>query len=275
MPKSSFFDTVTLPQGAVPGGMPQGAIPGGGPGMSFPSMAPSRLDPKLRAYYENVYGSKADVEWNPTTNRADVNVRAPVGDHQNQFFLNAGGYYQPSGTGTPSDYGVRLGFEKKIAPQGMSGGELLNRVLSQDPSVQSLGIQGQVIPASVRSGILSSLSPDKLKELSDQVREAQRTVKDEQLGIRPGATKFKYGIDFGGSSNQTNSDYAQVDPVDFARGYAGTLRQGQSLGESLGGSLADPNPQPGYKTPGINPDGEPAINPYTGEVLIKKERLMY
>ena len=224
MPKSSFFDTVTLPQGAVPGGMPQGAIPGGGPGMGFPSMAPSRLDPKLRAYYENIYGSKADVEWNPTTNRADANFRAPVGDHQNQFFLNAGGYYQPSGAGTPSDYGVRLGFEKKIAPQGLSGGQLINRVLAPE-----MGIQEGTIPASVRSGILSELSPDKLKELNQKVKEAQREEKDRQLGIVPGAIKYKYGIGFGGeesdSRNQQVPGSAVIDPRSFLQNFSGALGQ--------------------------------------------------
>ena len=203
MPKSSFFDAVTLPQGAVPGGTPQRRpLPGAGA-------------PPLGAYYNNIYGTGANVNWNPSTNRVSADLHAPIGDHQNQLFLNAAGYYQPSGSAGASDYGFRLGFEKKIEPRGETGGRLLDRVLSRDPSIQALGVQeGAVLPANVRTGILSSLPPEKLKELSDQVREAQRIAKDEQLGIRPGAPKYSGGIFVGspgdasrGSSGSQEEDY--------------------------------------------------------------------
>jgi hypothetical protein len=235
MPESSFFTPMEM-----------------GPGLDgFPS--PTRpkpptyvADPKLTAGYRNVYGSQLGVSVSPVTQRASLEGQIPIGDHQRQLFLQGGAYAQPgTETGSPSDWGVRLGFSKRIAPQGMSGGEAINRVLQQ-----SVGDPG-VMNASTRSQLIDTFTPEQLQILGREANKIRRDDIDSQLGIRPGTEKYGFGLDVSVPSVRRNDDGSlqqtpQTDPVTFARNFAGTLQQGSSFADpkrNRGGGIIDEIPR--------------------------------
>ena len=68
-------------------------------------------DPKVNLGYQNVYGTNVGLDVSPVSRTASLNARVPIGDYQNQLFGQLGAYVKPgAGTGSPSDWGVRLGF---------------------------------------------------------------------------------------------------------------------------------------------------------------------
>ena len=208
MPDSSFFDPMQI----------------GGPGM-FPGPGPSapRQTPTFKAGYKNVYGTSANLGLNPVTKEASLDFRAPIGDYQNQMFLTGGGYATPSNPGSKADWGVRIGFEKKIAPQGTSMGELIDRSLGQAVGVQSAG----GFSTDSRARMMEAMSPEDRERLFQDLKTAQRQSIDQQLGVIPGATKFGYnlGVDMKGAPE--GMGHGGVNPASFARNYANSLMGNQ------------------------------------------------
>ena len=190
----------------------------GGPVM-FPGEGPSapRQTPTFKAGYRNVYGTSANVGLNPTTKEASLDFRAPVGDHQNQMFLTGGGYATPANPGSKADWGVRIGFEKKIRPQGAPMGQLIDQSLSQAIGVQNAG----EFSNDSRARMMEAMSPEDRQRLFQNVKTAQRQNVDQQLGITPGASKFGYdlGVDMKGVPGLA----VNVDPAAFAKSYANSL----------------------------------------------------
>lgn len=228
-----------------------------GPGLGgFPSpikpKSPTYVaDPKLTAGYRNVYGSNLGVSVSPVTQRASVDGQVPIGDHQRQLFLQGGAWVEPGmETGAPSDWGVRLGFSKKISPKGMSGGEAINRVLQQ-----SSGNSG-VINASTRSQLIDTFTPEQLQLLSQEANKVRRDDIDAQLGIQPGAEKYGFGLNVTVPNLKQNDDGSlqQKDAVRFAQDYADTLQQKSSF--------ADPNRSRG---PGLMDEIPRRYDPTTGQ----------
>jgi len=191
----------------------------GGPGM-FPGGGLPQT-PTFKAGYKNVYGTSANLGLNPVTKAASLDFRAPIGDHQNQMFLTGGGYTTPVNPGSKADWGVRIGFEKKIAPQGAQMGQIIDQALNQGlpAGVQNVG---GFSPES-RAGMMAGMTPEDRERLFKDVQGLKRQSIDQQLGIVPGATKFGYdvGIDMGGAP--IGRGPGNVDPTTFAQNYANNL----------------------------------------------------
>lgn len=255
MPESSFFDPIEM---------------GGFPAPAKPKLPTYAADPRVTAGYRNVFGTQFGVNASPVTQRAGANVQFPIGDHQRQLFLQGDAYVQPgTGQGSPSDYGFRLGISKKIPPQGMSGGEAINQALQQN-----LG-QNNVINASTRSELFNTLTPEQLRILGQDAKQIQRQAIDARLGIREGVEKYGFGLGVDVPNIPRNEDGSLQNPaaITFAKQYAGDLTQG-NFGATRGGFFADPNTKRGVGTPGINPEAEPQIDPYTGEYTMKRSRIL-
>jgi hypothetical protein len=240
MPESSFFDPMQMGTGVDGFQSP------------FKPKPPTyRADPKITAGYRNVYGSNLGVSVSPVTQRASIDGRVPIGDHQRQLFLQGGAWTQPGmETGAPSDWGVRLGFSKKIAPQGMSGGEAINQVLQQS------GVAPGVINASTRSQLINTFSPEQLQLLGQEASKVRRDDIDARLGITPGAEKYGFGLDVTVPNLKQNDDGSlqQTNAVNFAKDYAGALQQNSSF--------ADPNRSRG---PGLMDEIPRRYDPTTGQ----------
>ena len=176
MPDSSFFDPMEM----------------GAPGM-FPMAGPQRQrqTPTFKAGYNNIYGTKANVGFDPVTKQATVDARFPLGDFRNQTFLTGGGYASPATPEQKADWGVRIGFEKKIAPQGLPIGQLIDQSLGQAVGIQNAG--GFSLDS--RARMIEAMSPEDRQRLFQDIKTGQNQYLDRQLGVVPGATK--YGINFG------------------------------------------------------------------------------
>jgi hypothetical protein len=203
-----------------------------------------KADPRVRAGYRNVYGTDVSVGVSPVTKEATLDLRFPVGDHQRQQFFTGGAYVRPAGEGAPADYGFKVGFSKKIQPQGLTGGELINRVLGR--SVNPEG-SSPVINADVRSQLMQSFTPEQLQMLGKEAKQINREYIDTQLGIVPGAEKFGFdvGVDvkdkpqfnnnfsvMPGQPGQVPDTIPGLGPdnpkaAEFARQYAGKLEYRQ------------------------------------------------
>ena len=192
----------------------------GGPGM-FPGGSPSapQQTPTFKAGYRNVYGTSANLGLNPVTKEANLDFRAPVGDHQNQMFLTGGGYATPANSGNKADWGVRIGFEKKIAPQGAPMGQLIDQSLGQAVGVQDAGS----FSTDSRARMIEAMSPEDRQRLFQDIKTAQRQNVDQQLGIIPGATKFGYHLGVDMKSAAGESGNGNVNPTTFAKTYANSL----------------------------------------------------
>ena len=196
-----------------------------------------RQAPTFKAGYNNVYGTRANIGLDPVTKQANVYVRFPVGDHQNQLFLTGGGYATPARPGGNADWGVRVGFEKKIRPQGQQMGQLIDQSLSEAAGVQSAG----GFSNDMRARMMESLTDEERQNLVQNIKNTQRQYIDQQLGIVPGATKFGYdlGVDMksdapiigaGMPSNSAPTEQmsgvgipGNIDPATFAKTYANSL----------------------------------------------------
>ena len=128
----------------------------------------------------------------------------------------------------PSDWGVRFGISKKIGPQGITGGEAINRALEQ-----ATGSSG-TMDASTRSELLNTFSPEQLKILNSSVRDIQRGVIDSQLGITTGTEKYGFGLGVDVPNVKQNEDgtleqrLPNPNALGFAKNYANALQQQNS-----------------------------------------------
>lgn len=256
MPESSFFNPIEMGSFPTPG---------------KPKPPTYVADPRVTAGYRNIYGTQVGVNASPVTQRAGANVQFPIGDHQRQLFLQGDAYVQPgTGQDSPSDYGFRLGITKKIAPRGITAGEAINRALQQN-----LG-QNAVINASTRSELFNTFTPEQLRILGQDAKRAQREDIDARLGILEGAEKYGFGLGVDVPNLPRSEDGSSQNPEarSFAKQYAGNLMQGGS-GAANRGTFADPNLKQGpQRTPGINPEAEPQLDPYTGEYTVKKQIIL-
>jgi len=203
MPESSFFDPLNLPQ-------------------VKPRFS---ADPAFRAGYRNVYGTQIGASVSPVTNQGSLDFQFPIGDHQRQNFITGGAYVRPGSAEVPPDYGFKLGFTKKIQPQGLSGGELINRAVQQQLGAPNS--DGAVLNASNRSDFIGSLTPDQLKMLGQDVRKINRDYIDQKLGIVPGVEKYGFGIGVDVKQKPQMPQWMEsvptIDPKAFAQGYAENL----------------------------------------------------
>jgi len=210
MPESSFFDPIGIP-----------------PGGFTPAKPRFFADPALRAGYQNIYGTRIGASVSPVTNQGSLDFQFPIGDHQKQNFITGGAYVRPGSFQAPSDYGFKLGFTKKIQPQGLSGGDLIDRALQQQVGVPNHS--GPVLNASNRGDFFNSLTADQLKMLSQSAKQINRDYIDQQLGIRPGAEKF--GFDVGVDVRQKldsppgMQDDPVMDPREFVQDYSKLLSE--------------------------------------------------
>ena len=249
MPDSSFFKPIVMGDFPVPG---------------KPNSPTYVVDPRLKTGYKNIFGTQVGVNFSPLTQTAGVDFQFPIGDHQSQLFLGGGAYAQPgTGQGSPSDFGVGLKLTKKIPPTGISGGEAIDRVLRQN--------LGNTINASTKSELFNTFTPEQLRILGQGARQEQRRAVDAALGIVPGAEKYSFYADADFQNVKRNEDgsLANNNPeaTGFAKQYAKRLNGG--------GSLVEPNTGGIKRTPGINPEAEPKINPYTGEYMVKRQPILY
>ena len=167
-----------------------------------------KADPRVRAGYRNVYGTDVSAGVSPVTKEASLDVRFPIGDHQRQQFFTGGAYFRPAGENAPADYGFKVGISKKIQPQGLTGGELINRVLGR--SVNPEG-SSPVINADVRSQLMQSFTPEQLQMLGKEARQINREYIDTQLGIVPGAEKFGFDVGVDVKNNpQFNNNFSMM-----------------------------------------------------------------
>lgn len=229
----------------------------GGP-QSFPTPLPPTYvpDPRFNARYQNVYGTQVGASVSPTTRRGSLDLQFPIGDHQQQLFLRGGAYAQPGSDTTSPDWGFNVGFTKKIAPQGMSVGDALNKAIQQNIP----GSSSEVMNTSARTPFFNSLTPEQLQMLGQDARAIQRRSVDEQLGIIPGAEKFSFktGVDVRNIEQDSSGNIPQMSPAGFARNYAGGLQQGGL------GSIPSPQPNPSItlSIPGMMGNPNRNIPPY-------------
>ena len=202
---------------------PPGADVSGFPPLPGQNTPPQyTVDPRLKAGYQNIYGTNISAGYSPVTQRGDINATIPIGDYQRQMFAKFGAYATPGAGGAPADYGFSVGFTKKIAPEGMAAGEAINKAIQQD-----VGNTG-VIGASTRSEFFNSLTPDQLRMIGQDAESIKRRSIDEQLGVVPGAQKygFNVGVDVKNILQDSGNLLPQPDSVGFARNYAGSIPPG-------------------------------------------------
>lgn len=210
MPESSFFNPIGMPPG--------------GPSTTNPQL---QADPNFRAGYRNIYGTNMGASVSPVTRQGSIDFKVPLGDHQRQQFLTGDAYYRPEGGGAPADYGFKVGLSKKIAPRGLSGGELINRVLERNLNAAG---QPAVVNAGIRSQLMETFTPEQLRILGQEAKQINRQQIDEQLGIVPGAEKYRFdlGVDVG-QKPQFSPEFQNSTPgaipgaIQFAKDYANKL----------------------------------------------------
>lgn len=229
-------------------------------------------DPRFTAGYQNVYGTRVGVSASPVTQRASLDTQVPIGDHQRQLFLQGSAYAQPgTGTGAPSDWGFRLGLSKKIGPQGMSGGEAINRALQQN-----LG-SSETVDASTRSRLFDTFTPEQLQILGRDAKRIQREDVDAKLGIQQGAEKygFGFGVDVPNVKQNEDGTVVQSDPVGFAKQYAGQLQQTRFVEPRKEDPYFE-NQERLHRMGHYDENRRPKYNPQTGQVdLPKREEPLY
>jgi len=248
MPDSSFFKPIVMGDFPVPG---------------KPNSPTYVVDPRLKFGYNNIFGTQVEARFSPLTQTAGLGVRVPIGDHQNQLFIGGGAFAQRgTGQGSPPDFGVGLNITKKISPPGISGGEAIDRVLRQN--------LGNTINPSTKSELFNTFTPEQLRILGQGARQEQRSAVDAALGIVPGAEKYSFyaGADVQNVKRNEDGSLPNNNPeaTNFAKRYAKLLNES--------GSLVEPNTGGIKRTPGINPEAEPEINPYTGEYMVKRQPIL-
>lgn len=243
MPESSFFEPMSIG------------------GIVSPPKPKYVQTPQVTAGYGNVYGTRLAVGGDPVTQQTYLNTQIPIGSHRNQLFFQASAYGQPGqNKESPYDVGAYLGVTKKIAPKSLS-----------ESSAQRLALQeaaGGQLDNSFTAEFLNRLNPEQRALLGSRANEIRNDATDRALGIVPGATKYGFGagVDFG--SSQVDESGAVINPRLFAKDFATRVQSGNF------NAFADPNRQSGPGTPGINPDAEPGIDPYTGQAIVKRQSIL-
>jgi hypothetical protein len=127
MPNPSFFDAMEA-NGGMRFGPP--SLPDA-PGMS-PQQYVQNL--RLKAGYNNTWGTNIGAEYEPNTGTFKGNVDIPLGSHATGWKAGVSAYARPSFMGGPTDTGAMFTLGKKTLEQ-VDAADVLNKV---SPNLRTL-----------------------------------------------------------------------------------------------------------------------------------------